>query len=281
MWVLIFGFVLLIGCTVVLIFLLQYSASQNKNDHTIFATYKNSMIGSNLSKIQSSLQKLNQSTSKYLENGHASKLAQFFSYILDNIGNVTINIFKFFWNLRPINDLDSKLRLNPSNQPPASGLVKNPQVSDQDEEAPGIATTDINRDTTRLNSTYKRNTVNDKRDSNLSIEDAKIKTHSTLIIGQESDDEELLGDLNKKNESLIDKSNPEMSKDELFKLEKFTLTRFNQARGYNKLDIALDLAEIYGKLDQVDLQKQLYLWVLNKTSDDDIRHRVVNKLIAN
>lgn len=281
MWVLIFGFVLLISCTVVLIFLLQYSASQNKNDHTIFATYKNSMIGSNLSKIQSSLQKLNQSTSKYLENGHGSKLAQFFSYIFDNIGNFTINIFKFFWNLRPISDLDSQLRLNPNNQSAVSGLVNNSQVPEQDEEAPSIGTFHINKEATRLNSTYKRNTVNDKRDSNLSIEDAKIKTHSTLIIGQESDDDELLGDLNKKNESLIDNSNFEMSKDELFKLEKFTLTRFNQARGYSKLDIALDLAEIYGKLDQVDLQKQLYLWVLNKTSDDDIRHRVVNKLIAN
>ena len=160
-------------------------------------------------------------------------------------------------------------------------MVTNPQVFEQDQEASSTTTTNINKDTTTFKSTYKRNTVNDKRDTNLSIEDAKIKTHSTLIIGQESDDEELLGDLNKKNDSLIDKSNPEMSKDELFKLEKFTLTRFNQARGYTKLDIALDLAEIYGKLDQVDLQKQLYLWVLNKTSDDDIRHRVVNKLIAN
>ena len=281
MWVLIFGFVLLISCTVALVFLLQYSASQNKNDHTIFATYKNSMIGSNLSKIQSSLQKLNQSTSKYLENGHGSKLTQFLSYIFDNIGNFIIHIFKFFWNLRPISDLDNKLRPNSNSQPPVSGMVTNPQVFEQDQEASSTTTTNINKDTTTFKSTYKRNTVNDKRDTNLSIEDAKIKTHSTLIIGQESDDEELLGDLNKKNDSLIDKSNPEMSKDELFKLEKFTLTRFNQARGYTKLDIALDLAEIYGKLDQVDLQKQLYLWVLNKTSDDDIRHRVVNKLIAN
>lgn len=279
MWVLIFGFVLLIGCSVALVFLLQYSASQNKNDHKIFATYKNSMIGSNLSKIQSSLQKVNQSTSKYLENGQGSKLAQFFSYIFDNIGNFIINIFKFFWNLRPISDADNNPRLNPTNQPPVSGLVANPQVFGQGEETRGLPIVNINKEAT--GSTYKRNTVNDKRDTNLSIEDAKIKTHSTLIIGQESDDEELLVDLNKKNDSLIDKSNPEMSKDELFKLEKFTLTRFNQARGYNKLDIALDLAEIYGKLDQVDLQKQLYLWVLNKTSDDDIRHRVVNKLIAN
>lgn len=281
MWVLIFGFVLLVGCTMALIFLLQYSASQNKNDHKIFDTYKNSMIGSNLSKIQSSLQKLNQSTSKYLENGQGSKLAQFFSYIFDNIGNFIINIFKFFWNLRPISDLDNKSRLNSTNQSRVSGLVANPQAFEQNEETRGIPTVNINKEVTGSNSTYKRNMVNDKRDTNLSIEDAKIKTHSTLIIGQESDDEELLGDLNKKNDSLIDKSNPEMSQDELFKLEKFTLTRFNQARGYNKLDIALDLAEIYGKLDQVDLQKQLYLWVLNKTSDDDIRHRVVNKLIAN
>ena len=178
--------------------------------------------------------------------------------------------------MQPINqnEIQSELLIN-DKQPDT--VFGNPNFDDEIKDQ----VADNPKKTQSVTSTYKRNAVNPKDGTNLSIEDAKIKTHSTLIIGKETDDEELLGDLNKKNESLIDSTHSQLSKDDLYKLEKFTLGRFNQARGYNKLDIALDLAEIYGQLNQSDLQKELYLWVLNKTSNDDIRHRVVNKLIAN
>ena len=276
MWVLILGFLVLSSCIVLFVFLVQYAQNQNKNDHKIFASYKNSMIGSNLSKIQSSLQGVNQSTAKYLKSPQVSQLSQVSNHFFENIFNYAINFFKFFWNLQPINqnEIQSELLIN-DKQPDT--VFGNPNFDDEIKDQ----VADNPKKTQSVTSTYKRNAVNPKDGTNLSIEDAKIKTHSTLIIGKETDDEELLGDLNKKNESLIDSTHSQLSKDDLYKLEKFTLGRFNQARGYNKLDIALDLAEIYGQLNQSDLQKELYLWVLNKTSNDDIRHRVVNKLIAN
>ncbi len=280
MWVLIFGLVILGISIVLFIYLVQYAQNQNKNDHKIFASYKNSMIGSNLSKIQSSLQSVNNSTSKYLASPQVSGIGQILNQIFENIFNYAINFFKFFWGLQPINS--TKVQSEPSTEILIKGsLSESEELEDQKNKGAQNNNSSFSKNPTTSAATYKRNLVNPKEDSHISIEEAKIKTHSTLILGQETDDEELLGDLNKKNDSLIDNSNTKMSKDELFKLEKFTLSRFNQARGYNKLDIALDLAEIYGNLNQMDLQKELYLWVLNKTSSDDIRHRVVNKLIAN
>ena len=272
MWVLIFGIGVLGFSLILFIFLVQYSEGQNKNDHKIFASYKNSMIGSNLSKIQSSLQIVNSSTTKYLASPQISGIGQVLNKLYESAFNYTINFFKFFWGLQPINS--NKLDLLSSIETPVN---KNDLISVESHTTASAQ----NNNPEITPATYKRNSVNPKEDSKISIAEAKIKTHSTLILGQETDDEELLNDLNKKNDSLVDNSNSKMSKEELFKLEKFTLSRFNQARGYSKLDIALDLAEIYGSLNQMDLQKELYLWVLNKTSSDDIRHRVVNKLIAN
>ena len=280
MWVLIFGLGILGISIILFIFLVQYAQNQNKNDHKIFASYKNSMIGSNLAKIQSSLQSVNYSTSKYLTSPQVSGIGQILNRIFENIFNYAINFFKFFWGLQPINSTkvqsESFIEILVK-----ESLPESEELEDQKNKGTQNNNPSFGKNPATSAATYKRNLVNPKEDSRISIEEAKIKTHSTLILGQETDDEELLGDLNKKNDSLVDNSNSKMSKEELFKLEKFTLSRFNQARGYSKLDIALDLAEIYGSLNQMDLQKELYLWVLNKTSSDDIRHRVVNKLIAN
>jgi hypothetical protein len=255
----ILGILAVVGFFILLLYILQMAQNFDKNKAEDLDSYKKTIIGKNLSKVSSSIENLNTKTKSYLESEKFEVQKSSLLHVFQQFTNIIKGSFTQFGKLKPLTQ-DNLV----DNLPEEQRFVVTERIKQvKEEESEQLA---------KKKETFKTNNIHSKSEQQVPTNEKR-----RMVFGSDKEDISGLGGVDRSNK---DKIKPVPIFEDLDTMEEHYLTKFSIAKGSEKLNIALKLADIYHKQRNFEDEKNLYMWILDKAKDEDIRRIAANKMIG-